>query len=86
MLLQDLFYTTVIASLMGFTHPTTKLGRERPPDRLMSLAIWLPVACQFLTCGVFQVGVERAWPQRAAAGGAEEKLRRTAVPPCGRAS
>lgn len=52
---QDLMYTTVIASFMGFTHPAAKLSRERPPDRLMSLGIWLPVAFQFVTCAVFQV-------------------------------
>lgn len=55
--IQDLLYTTVIASLMGFTHPAAKLSRDRPPDRLMSLGIWLPVACQFFTCALFQVGI-----------------------------
>ena len=50
---------------MGFTRPATKLSRERPPDRLMSLGIWLPVACQFLTCALFQV----RWPKGAGRAG-----------------
>ncbi|GAB4820540.1 hypothetical protein N2152v2_007586 [Parachlorella kessleri] len=54
-LIQDLLYTTVIASAMGFTRPASRLAKERPPDRLMSLGIWLPVICQFATCAVFQV-------------------------------
>ncbi|PSC67462.1 hypothetical protein C2E20_8853 [Micractinium conductrix] len=54
-LIQDLLYTTVLASVMGFTHPARKLSRERPPERLMSLGIWLPVLLQFATCALFQL-------------------------------
>jgi hypothetical protein len=42
---------------MGFTHPARKLARKRPPERLMSLGIWLPVMAQFATCALFQVGL-----------------------------
>jgi magnesium-transporting ATPase (P-type) len=55
-LIQDLLFTTVLASVMGFTHPARRLSRERPPQRLMSLGIWLPVTMQFATCVLFQVG------------------------------
>lgn len=55
-LLQDLLYTTVLASVMGFTHPAKRLSKTRPPARLMSLGIWLPVMLQFTTCALFQVG------------------------------
>lgn len=41
---------------MGFTQPARKLSRARPPQRLMSLGIWLPVLLQFATCALFQVG------------------------------
>lgn len=54
-LIQDLLYTTVLASVMGFTHPARKLSKQRPPERLMSLGIWLPVILQFVTCALFQV-------------------------------
>ena len=42
---------------MGFTHPATRLCKQRPPERLMSLGIWLPVIMQFATCVAFQVCV-----------------------------
>lgn len=68
-LLQDLLYTTVLASVMGFTHPAKKLSKQRPPERLMSLGIWLPVMLQFLTCALFQVrGKGGPWRVRAAEG------------------
>ncbi|KAL4457986.1 hypothetical protein ABPG75_012851 [Micractinium tetrahymenae] len=54
-LIQDLLYTTVLASVMGFTHPSRKLSKQRPPERLMSLGIWLPVILQFVTCAFFQL-------------------------------
>lgn len=54
-LIQDLLYTTALASVMGFTHPARKLSKQRPPERLMSLGIWLPVILQFATCALFQV-------------------------------
>ena len=54
--LQDLLYTTVLASVMGFTRPARRLSKERPPERLMSLGIWAPVILQFVTCALFQVG------------------------------
>ncbi|KAI3436891.1 hypothetical protein D9Q98_006299 [Chlorella vulgaris] len=54
-LIQDLLYTTVLASVMGFTHPALTLSKQRPPERLMSLGIWLPVTLQFATCALFQV-------------------------------
>ena len=55
-LIQDLLYTTVLASTMGFTGPATKLTNRRPPERLMSFGIWLPVIAQFIICAVFQLG------------------------------
>lgn len=58
-LLQDLLYTTVLASVMGFTHPAKRLSKTRPPARLMSLGIWLPVMLQFTACALFQVGPGR---------------------------
>lgn len=53
-LIQDLLYTTVLAGVMGFTGPAKKLSKQRPPSRLMSLGIWMPVAAQFLTVAFFQ--------------------------------
>lgn len=54
-LIQDLLYTTAIAGTMGFTKPATRLTSSRPPERLMSTAIWVPVIVQFLTCAGFQL-------------------------------
>ena len=54
-LIQDLLFTTVLAGVMGFTGPAKKLNKQRPPARLMSLGIWLPVLAQFLTVAVFQL-------------------------------
>lgn len=54
-LIQDLLFTTVLAGVMGFTGPAKKLNKERPPARLMSLGIWMPVLAQFLTVAVFQL-------------------------------
>lgn len=55
-LIQDLLYTTVLASVMGFTRPAKRLSKARPPERLMSLGIWLPVLLQFACCAAFQLG------------------------------
>ncbi|PRW55974.1 Ca-transporting ATPase [Chlorella sorokiniana] len=68
-LLQDLLYTTVLASVMGFTHPAKRLSKTRPPARLMSLGIWLPVILQFTTCALFQLAAllvltRQPWYQR----------------------
>jgi len=54
-LIQDLLFTTVLAGVMGFTGPAKKLNKQRPPARLMSFGIWLPVLAQFLTVSVFQL-------------------------------
>lgn len=54
-LIQDLLYTTAIAGTMGFTQPATRLTSSRPPERLMSTAIWVPVIVQFLSCAGFQL-------------------------------
>lgn len=54
-LIQDLLFTTVLAGVMGFTGPAKKLNKQRPPARLMSLGIWLPVLAQFLIVAIFQL-------------------------------
>lgn len=46
---QDLFYITVLAALMGYTHPVPTLARARPPRRVLSLPL--------LTSTVMQIGV-----------------------------
>jgi cation-transporting ATPase 13A2 len=46
---QDLFYITILAALMGYTHPVPTLARSRPPPRVLSL--------QLLTSTVLQIGV-----------------------------
>lgn len=40
---------------MALTLPARKLGAERPPARLLSLAVWLPVAAQLAVAAAFQL-------------------------------
>ncbi|GFR50064.1 hypothetical protein Agub_g12206, partial [Astrephomene gubernaculifera] len=48
-LIEDLFFTTVLAALMGFTEPRSKLSRSRPLSRVMSLPLLVSTVAQ---CGV----------------------------------
>ncbi|EFJ40236.1 hypothetical protein VOLCADRAFT_108270 [Volvox carteri f. nagariensis] len=48
-LIEDLFFTTVLAALMGMTAPRSKLSRRRPLQRVMSLPLMLSTVAQ---CGV----------------------------------
>ena len=54
--IQDLLYTTALAGLMGLTLPAKRFTDNRPPDRLLSLGVWLPVAAQLALVAGFQVG------------------------------
>jgi len=54
-LIQDLFFATVAAAFMAATPPSEKLSVERPPSSLMSAAVMLPVAANFLVICAFQV-------------------------------
>ncbi|GLC61164.1 hypothetical protein PLESTB_001725200 [Pleodorina starrii] len=51
-LIQDLFFTTVLAALMGATEPRSKLSRSRPLSRVLSAPLMLSTLAQ---CGVVVV-------------------------------
>mmetsp|Transcript_29272 Transcript_29272/g.64753 ORF Transcript_29272/g.64753 Transcript_29272/m.64753 type:complete len:705 (-) Transcript_29272:814-2928(-) len=54
-LIQDLFFTTVLAAFMGFTEPRSKLSRQKPMDRVMSLPLLVSTVLQLVVVVVFQL-------------------------------
>lgn len=54
-LVQDLIFTTVLAALMGYTEPRTKLADRRPLNRVMSLPLILDTALQLVVVVTFQI-------------------------------
>jgi hypothetical protein len=56
--LQDLFYITILAALMGWTHPVPTLARSRPPPRVLSLQLLTSTVLQIAVVVVFQVRLQ----------------------------
>ncbi|PNW86612.1 hypothetical protein CHLRE_02g093700v5 [Chlamydomonas reinhardtii] len=54
-LIEDLFFTTVLAALMGFTEPRNKLSRSRPLTRVMSPPLMISTVLQCVVIVVFQL-------------------------------
>eukprot|EP00200_Dunaliella_tertiolecta_P004519 CAMPEP_0202343544 /NCGR_PEP_ID=MMETSP1126-20121109/3613_1 /ASSEMBLY_ACC=CAM_ASM_000457 /TAXON_ID=3047 /ORGANISM="Dunaliella tertiolecta, Strain CCMP1320" /LENGTH=1592 /DNA_ID=CAMNT_0048934615 /DNA_START=141 /DNA_END=4919 /DNA_ORIENTATION=+ len=54
-LLEDMLHTTLLASCMALTEPARKLGLQRPPSRVLCLAVCLPVLAQVAVDTVFQL-------------------------------
>lgn len=54
--LQDLFYITILAALMGYTKPRKELARAKPVGRVLSLPLILSLLLQIAVVIVFQVG------------------------------
>jgi hypothetical protein len=54
--LQDLFYITILAALMGYTEPRKELARAKPVGRVLSLPLILSLLLQIAVIIVFQVG------------------------------
>ncbi|KAG2500541.1 hypothetical protein HYH03_001317 [Edaphochlamys debaryana] len=54
-LIEDLFFTTVLAALMGFTEPRKQLSRSRPLQRVMSAPLLLSTLAQCVVVVVFQL-------------------------------
>lgn len=52
---QDLFYTTILAALMGSTRPCASLARAKPPGRVLSPPLTVPLVMQLAVVIVFQV-------------------------------
>ncbi|KAG1678904.1 hypothetical protein FOA52_003573 [Chlamydomonas sp. UWO 241] len=59
-LLQDMFHTTLLASLMGLTQPAKNLGPRRPPTQVLSAAVIVPVVGQLVVVTAFQIGALKA--------------------------
>lgn len=59
-LIQDLFYITILAALMGYTAPVPALARARPPPRVLSLPLLTSTVMQIAVVVAFQVGRPRA--------------------------
>lgn len=53
---QDLFYTTVLAALMGYTRPCKTLARAKPVGRVLSPPLMISLLLQLAVVIVFQVG------------------------------
>eukprot|EP00798_Chlamydomonas_sp_ICE-L_P017927 gene17927-24321_t len=53
-LIQDLFFTTVSAGLMGYTVPRATLSNKKPVKRVMSVPIMTSTVLQLLVVVVFQ--------------------------------
>jgi cation-transporting ATPase 13A3/4/5 len=51
-----LFYTTVLAALMGYTRPCKTLARAKPVNRVMSPPLIIALLLQLAVIIVFQVG------------------------------
>jgi hypothetical protein len=56
LVLQDLFYITILAALMGYTEPRKELARAKPVGRVLSLPLVLSLLLQIAVIIVFQVG------------------------------
>lgn len=55
-LVQDLFFTTILASFMGLTHPRAhNLSKTRPLQRVMSLPLLTSIFLQITIVVVFQI-------------------------------
>lgn len=54
-LIQDLFFTTVLAALMGYTEPRTRLSAQRPLSRVMSMPLLVSTLLQLLVVVAFQL-------------------------------
>ncbi len=54
-LIEDLFYTTISASLMGYTRPRSKLSSQRPFPRVLSWPLMMSTVLQLLVVVVFQM-------------------------------
>jgi len=52
---QDLFYITILAALMGYTHPVPTLARTRPPPRVLSLPLLTSTVLQIAVVVAFQL-------------------------------
>lgn len=55
--LQDLFYITILAALMGYTEPRKTLARDKPVGRVLSLPLILSLLLQIAVVVVFQVSM-----------------------------
>lgn len=56
-LIQDLFYITILAALMGYTKPRETLARAKPVGRVLSLPLILSLCLQIAVVIVFQVSI-----------------------------
>ena len=54
-LIQDLFFTTVLAGLMGFTEPRPQLSRHKPINRVMSVPLMTSTMLQLAVVVIFQL-------------------------------
>ena len=55
-LVQDLFFTTILASFMGLTHPRShQLSKQRPLQRVMSIPLLTSILLQIIIVVVFQI-------------------------------
>jgi cation-transporting ATPase 13A3/4/5 len=61
--LQDLFYITILAALMGYTKPRRELARAKPVGRVLSLPLVLSLLLQIAVIIVFQVGASSSCVQ-----------------------
>jgi hypothetical protein len=50
-----LFYTTILAALMGYTRPCKTLARAKPVNRVMSAPLIIALVLQLAVIIVFQV-------------------------------
>lgn len=78
-LIQDLFYTTTLASAMALTHPAKKLSQDLPIKRVISPPVVAAVLVQFIIMSLFQIsaiqllkGPNSGWPTGAAAAAANQ--------------
>jgi cation-transporting ATPase 13A3/4/5 len=53
--LQDLFYITILAALMGYTRPRQDLAKTKPMPRVLSLPLVLSLILQIAVLVVFQI-------------------------------
>jgi cation-transporting ATPase 13A3/4/5 len=58
--MQDLFYITILAAFMGYTHPRQELSRQKPLGRVLSPPVLLSTTLQLAVIIVFQTASLRA--------------------------
>ncbi|KAK9841669.1 hypothetical protein WJX74_009842 [Apatococcus lobatus] len=68
-LIQDLFFSTTLAACLGLAKPAAKLAIRRPPMRLLSPSVYLPLILQLALCALMQafaLGIlsQESWYQR----------------------